>query len=65
MPNYDFECQECGVKVEAFLSVKDLDEGKTVACEKFGKDMKKVFSVPTFHLKGTGFVRNDITKKYP
>ena len=50
MPLYEFEC-ECGKRKELITSVKTT----SIECEDCGKDMKRLISLSSFKLKGTGW----------
>lgn len=50
MPIYEFECK-CGILKEELVSIGT----ETINCEKCGKEMKKIISRSSFHLKGSGW----------
>lgn len=56
MPTYDYECRNCGHRVEVLHGVND--PGPT-ACEQCGGTMRKLFSMPAIVFKGTGFAKKD------
>lgn len=56
MPLYDYECRNCGHKVEVLHGVND--PGPT-ACERCGGNMRKLFSLPAIVFKGSGFAKKD------
>jgi putative FmdB family regulatory protein len=56
MPLYDYECRNCGHKVEVLHGVNDF--GPT-ACELCGGQMRKLFSMPAIVFKGSGFAKKD------
>jgi len=58
MPVYEFNC-ECGQENEALVPMGT----KTIRCKKCGKDMKKIISQSTFHLKGKGWYATDYGDK--
>lgn len=61
MPTYDFECQECGAKVEQIHPMKTAP--KIIKCEECGGRMNRLIgagSPPIF--KGPGFHCNDYKK---
>lgn len=60
MPIYEYECDKCGHKVEAFQKITDAP---IVECERCHSQMKKLISQSTFHLKGTGWYVTDYASK--
>lgn len=54
MPLYEFSCA-CGERIEK-LFVKPV---KTTKCPKCGKRMERIISAPNFHLKGTGWAKDN------
>ena len=56
MPLYDYECRNCGHKVEVLHGVND--PGPT-SCESCGGNMRKLFSLPAIVFKGSGFAKKD------
>ena len=58
MPLYEFEC-ECKNKVEEITKIGT----ETILCPVCGKNMKKLMSVSSFHLKGNGWYATDYGKK--
>ena len=56
MPIYDYECRNCGHKVEVLHGVND--PGPT-ACERCGGQMRKLFSTPAIVFRGSGFAKKD------
>ncbi|MDD5730815.1 MAG: zinc ribbon domain-containing protein [Candidatus Omnitrophica bacterium] len=61
MPNYDYECTECGHKFEAFQSITEKHLTK---CPKCGKKLKRLIgSGAGIIFKGSGFYATDYKKK--
>ena len=60
MPVYEYECMNCGHKVEVMQRFSDppIEE-----CELCHGKMKKLISQCTFHLKGTGWYVTDYGSK--
>ncbi len=57
MPVYVFEC-ECGNTLERLVPMHT----KTIECENCGKGMKKVISMSSFILKGSGWAFDGYSK---
>lgn len=53
---FDFECTKCGKIVELLLDKKDMDH---VYCSDCKGPMKKLVAAPPFHLKGTGWAKDN------
>ena len=61
MPIYEYQCQECGHKLEAMQRITE-DPLKT--CPSCSKDrLKKLISKVAFQLKGTGWYETDFKNK--
>lgn len=58
MPRYDYSCEECG-EFEVEQSIKD-EPLKT--CPECGTEVKKLISLCSFELKGSGFHSTDYAK---
>ncbi len=56
MPTYEYECQSCHERVEAFQSFADAPLTTCSAC---GGELKKVFSGVGIVFKGSGFYKTD------
>ena len=56
MPVYEYECAECGKKVEHWQKISDPPLS---TCDSCGGGMHKVISQTTFHLKGSGWYVTD------
>jgi putative FmdB family regulatory protein len=56
VPTYDYECRNCGHRVEVLHGVNAY--GPT-ACEQCGGAMRKLISPPTIVFKGTGWAKKD------
>jgi len=60
MPIYEYECTNCGHRIEVMQKFSDppIEE-----CEKCHGKMRKLISLCTFHLKGTGWYVTDYGSK--
>ena len=56
MPTYDYVCQNCGHAMEVMHSVHGHGPA---SCPKCGGAMKRAFSPPAVHFKGTGWARKE------
>ena len=57
MPRYDYDCAACGRRFEVVLGVHD--DGPS-ACALCGRGpVKKAFSPPTVHFKGSGWAKKE------
>ena len=61
MPIYEYECNSCGEKFEAFLGMNDAPVKKCTYCKSV--KIKKLISNCSFQLKGTGWYATDYAKK--
>lgn len=62
MPIYEYECTKCGKITEAVQKFSDPPLTKCNHCH--GK-LRKLVSMSTFHLKGTGWYVTDYAGKKP
>ena len=60
MPVYEYECSECGHRIEILQKISDPP---VECCEVCNGHMKKLISRSTFHLKGTGWYATDYASK--
>lgn len=60
MPIYEYECQNCGQRIEVFQKVDDLPLETCGACN--GR-LVKLISNCSFQLKGTGWYLTDYKRK--
>ncbi len=57
MPTYEYECQKCGHRFDAFQSIKDAPLRK---CPRCGSKVKRLVSGGAgFLFKGSGFYQTD------
>lgn len=57
MPIYEYECKQCGHKLEALQKISD---DPLVECPECGKpELKKLISAAGFRLKGGGWYETD------
>lgn len=61
MPIYEYRCDTCGHALEAFQKVSDLVLQECPVCKK--ETLKRLISVPVFHLKGSGWYVTDFKEK--
>jgi putative FmdB family regulatory protein len=62
VPAYDYECRNCGHRVEVIHGVHD--SGPT-ACEQCGGPMRKLLSTPAIVFKGSGWAKKDARDSRP
>lgn len=60
MPLYEYLCEVCGRRSEL---LQRFDDAPLAACPHCGGAVKKQFSAPAFHLKGSGWYATDYAKK--
>lgn len=60
MPIYEYECKKCGDIIEAIQGFNDNPLKKHNDC---GGKLKKVISLSSFHLKGSGWYDTEYGKK--
>ena len=60
MPLYEYLCESCGRTTEI---LQRMDEPPITLCPHCGGAVKKQFSAPAFHLKGSGWYATDYAKK--
>jgi putative FmdB family regulatory protein len=60
MPIYEYECQGCGEVTEKLQKISDKPLRKCPCC---GGSVKKLMSMNTFHLKGSGWYVTDYAGK--
>ena len=53
MPVYEYECENCSNKVEIYKRISEADD--TEVCKQCGRQLVKIMSQCTFHLKGGGW----------
>jgi putative FmdB family regulatory protein len=56
MPLYDYECRNCGHRVEVLHGVNDPGPQ---ACEVCGGQMRKLLTSPAIVFKGSGWAKKD------
>lgn len=59
MPIYEYECQQCRDVHEAFQNFSD---DPLTVCPQCGGPLKKLMSLNSFHLKGSGWYVTDYGK---
>jgi putative FmdB family regulatory protein len=57
VPIYEYQCEECGHKLEKLMKLSDPAPVTCPACEKPG--LKKQVSAAAFRLKGSGWYETD------
>jgi putative FmdB family regulatory protein len=60
MPVYEYECSDCGCKMEAMQKIKDEPLKTCPSCK--GK-LRRLVSLTSFHLKGNGWYATDYKDK--
>lgn len=53
---YDFECTKCKKIFELFLDNKEIER---VTCPECKGALKRLLAAPPFHLKGTGWAKDN------
>ena len=61
MPIYEFRCTECDEVSEEMLSFKD--KTKTIKCPICNNESKRIMSLGSFHLKGSGWYKDGYGKR--
>jgi putative FmdB family regulatory protein len=56
MPLYEYQCTQCGERVEI---IQNLSDPPYSHCPKCGGEMKKLVSAPAIQFKGSGFYKTD------
>ena len=57
MPIYEYECRECGYRLDALQKLSDLPLTDCPECSQSSLD--KLISAPHFQLKGSGWYETD------
>lgn len=60
MPLYEYQCVQCGERVEIIQRISDPPHSE---CEKCGGEMKKLMSAPAIQFKGSGWYKTDYAAK--
>lgn len=60
MPIYEYECSKCGKTTEAMQRFSDPP---LTQCEECHGQLRKLISMSTFHLKGSGWYTTDYAGK--
>lgn len=60
MPIYEYECLKCGKTTEAMQKFSDAP---LTACSQCSGELRKLISMSTFHLKGSGWYTTDYAGK--
>lgn len=61
MPTYDYVCARCGHRFEVVHGVHADGPGTCAACGE--GPVRKAFSAPSIHFKGSGWAKKDRTSK--
>ena len=56
MPLYEYQCQQCGERLEI---IQKMSDPPYTHCPKCGGEVKKLFSSPAIQFKGSGFYKTD------
>ena len=62
MPLYDYVCTKCGHQMEVMHSVHGHGPSECPVC---GSPMKKAYTPPAVHFKGTGWARKERSSGKP
>ena len=57
MPLYDYDCAECGERFEVLRGVHDAAPSSCLLCG--GGPLKKAFTTPAIHFKGSGWAKKE------
>jgi putative FmdB family regulatory protein len=60
MPIYEYECQKCGKTSEA---IQKFSDPALTECSRCRGELRKLVSMSTFHLKGSGWYTTDYAGK--
>lgn len=60
MPLYEYQCTQCGERVEIIQRIADPPPAH---CAKCNGDMKKLVSAPAIQFKGSGWYKTDYASK--
>ena len=60
MPLYEYQCVQCGERVEIIQRLSDPPHSE---CAKCGGQMKKLMSAPAIQFKGSGWYKTDYAAK--
>lgn len=60
MPNYEYECKDCGKRIEV---IHGVDEKRPKHCPDCHGQLKRLLGVPGLIFKGSGFYVNDYARK--
>lgn len=60
MPIYEYECVKCGATMEAIQRFSDAPLTECCQCK---GEVRKLISMSTFHLKGSGWYTTDYAGK--
>ena len=61
MPLYEYQCQECGHRVELLVKNHSSSPGACPQCQ--AESLEKQVAAPRFQLKGTGWYETDFKDK--
>ncbi len=56
MPLYEYQCTQCGERIELIQRISDPPY---THCPKCGGEMRKLLSPPAIQFKGSGFYKTD------
>jgi putative FmdB family regulatory protein len=60
MPIYEYKCRKCGKEFEAFQGIADPE---VTSCRFCSGSVRKLMSLSSFHLKGSGWYATDYSGK--
>lgn len=60
MPLYEYECTQCGQRIE---KIQKFSDSPLTQCEKCGGKLERLISSPAIQFKGTGWYVTDYARK--
>ena len=60
MPIYEYECKECGERVE---KIQRFDDRPLESCDSCGGSLKRLISVPAIQFRGGGWYSDGYSQK--
>jgi len=62
MPLYEYQCKQCGERVEV---IQKMSDAPYAHCPKCSGEMRKLASSPAIQFKGSGFYKTDYASSKP
>ena len=60
MPLYEYQCEQCGSRIE---KIQKFSDSPLKTCEKCGGTLTRLLSAPAIQFKGTGWYVTDYARK--